>query len=472
MSKQKKNRQLNRLSPENYIRQRARNLPIYKCWVNKDWKYVQVATIFISRRHVSGKVTFAIYIVDLLCQGVQDTIYRHNVPEATIKLMHEGLARNKIQFIEIPYKLAHNIIYAGIEFAEEFGLHPVADFTRVTQYLLEEDTEDIPLIHIRCGDENGNPRYTNSGGYDSAAKEKRIHAHLNNLISLGKYKTPEVRKSRKEIEQEKRKEEYEKLKLSYKEMTPEEIKACFSQFIRTKPESSNPQEQWEYFDKGGIIADVIIESIVDEEKVSKFTDKFTEDFDVNIVDIFELPNSYFAGLSEDTDKSKLRNTYWKYIRKLTSDIEDITPILEKLRKEIGDIPVIYYLDLRYNKKLSKSAFKKRALQYLKAYPDYLMLKIQRYSSVPKLHHKLKTVLSETQAPITIIEFMDFLYSYAKYCLFGGDHTLEKVVAFEGVMYKYENKYQLPAADGIMLTLWLMKMALIAQHYGVKNKDIK
>ncbi|MDR2026799.1 MAG: hypothetical protein LBQ01_04470, partial [Prevotellaceae bacterium] len=151
MAKKKNRQQQQDLSPENYIRQRSRNLPLYKCWVNRDWASKQTAFVFVAREHVSGSLTFCMYWVDLLCLGIKDTIYKHSASEMELQLAREYISEYGFQFIEIPYPLAHNIIYAAIEYAEEYGFNPHPNFTRVTQYLLEEDTEDIPLMKIHCG---------------------------------------------------------------------------------------------------------------------------------------------------------------------------------------------------------------------------------------------------------------------------------------------------------------------------------
>lgn len=51
---------------------------------------------------------------------------------------------------ECSYDEAHNRIYGSIAFAEEAGIEPHKDF-RLTQYMLEEDTDDIPLIDYVYG---------------------------------------------------------------------------------------------------------------------------------------------------------------------------------------------------------------------------------------------------------------------------------------------------------------------------------
>ena len=45
------------LSPENYIRKKARSLPVYECLVNTDWKEQGVAHVMIARNHSNTNIT-------------------------------------------------------------------------------------------------------------------------------------------------------------------------------------------------------------------------------------------------------------------------------------------------------------------------------------------------------------------------------------------------------------------------------
>lgn len=70
MAKNKKTNNANqKLSPENYIRQKARSLPIYECWITSNWKNSGLASICISRIHSNGNLTLGMYLVDLYCLG-------------------------------------------------------------------------------------------------------------------------------------------------------------------------------------------------------------------------------------------------------------------------------------------------------------------------------------------------------------------------------------------------------------------
>ena len=137
---------------EAQIRTRARNLPIHQCFINKDWEKSQKAIILIVRKHTNGNITFGNFFVDLKLRGIKDCTYMFN--ESPLRL-DEVRKRYADIHEECDYNLVHNIMYDALEFAEDYGFEPHKNF-KTAQYLLEEDTEDIPMIEIPLG-ENGIP---------------------------------------------------------------------------------------------------------------------------------------------------------------------------------------------------------------------------------------------------------------------------------------------------------------------------
>jgi hypothetical protein len=135
------------LSPRKYVQTKARSLPVSKCMVNKDWEESQIANVSVMRKHINGNVTIGLYRVDLLCLGVKDTVFFFNTSEE--EFMHE-YSIELTDFKEIDYALAHNIIYAGHDFALEFDIHPHHNF-EVTRFILEEDDNAVPVIEVPLG---------------------------------------------------------------------------------------------------------------------------------------------------------------------------------------------------------------------------------------------------------------------------------------------------------------------------------
>lgn len=135
------------LSPRKYVQTKARTMPVSKCMVNKDWEESQIANVSVMRKHPNGNVTIGLYRVDLLCLGVKDTVFFFNTPENEFM---EEYSKQLADFKEIEYSLAHNIIYAGHDFALEFNIHPHHNF-EVTRFILEEDDHDVPVIEVPVG---------------------------------------------------------------------------------------------------------------------------------------------------------------------------------------------------------------------------------------------------------------------------------------------------------------------------------
>jgi hypothetical protein len=135
------------LSPRKYVQTKARTLPVSKCMVNKDWEDSQIANVSVMRKHTNGNVTIGLYRVDLLCLGIKDTVFFFNTSEE--EFMQE-YSQQLAEFKEIDYTLAHNIVYAGHDFALEFDIHPHHNF-EVTRFILEEDNPTVPVIEVPVG---------------------------------------------------------------------------------------------------------------------------------------------------------------------------------------------------------------------------------------------------------------------------------------------------------------------------------
>lgn len=136
-----------KISPEKYVRERARRFPIVECFVNKKWKDNGEASITVVRQRPDGNFIVGLYLVDLYCMGVKDAF---TLPNATDEHIQKLKNESPGGWEPIDYNFAHNLIYGAIEFAEEGGIEPHPDF-ELAEYVLEEDTDDIPLIDYDFG---------------------------------------------------------------------------------------------------------------------------------------------------------------------------------------------------------------------------------------------------------------------------------------------------------------------------------
>ena len=147
--KTNKSEQQQFLSPEKFMQTRARSLKIGKCYRTSELFNMGEGYVLVSRLHTGGKISFACYLVDTYCTGVKDSLYKLRIEEDDFNDFLEDLSEVS-ELEECSYEEAHNIIYGAVDFAEEIEITPDDNF-RLTRYMLEEDTEDIPLIEYEFG---------------------------------------------------------------------------------------------------------------------------------------------------------------------------------------------------------------------------------------------------------------------------------------------------------------------------------
>ena len=171
------------MSPQKYITSgRARLLPIHECFINSDWKTAGICSIIVTRIHGTGKFTCGIYLVDIFCLGLKNTSLIFNKDTFDYQTLFNSIADSHDgAMMPIDYVLAHNIIYGAIGYAEDLGFKPEKDWA-LTQFILEEDTEDIELIEVEFG-QDGKPLYI-AGPYDNVIA---IQNKLNKNVGAGNY---------------------------------------------------------------------------------------------------------------------------------------------------------------------------------------------------------------------------------------------------------------------------------------------
>lgn len=150
MAKKKKKQQQQQqpLSPERFLREKVRSLPIGKCYINTGYESADEGYIIVTREHKGGKKTVGCFLVDPMCLGVKDCFCRVRMDEIDFEELMERFEYKGIR--EISYEEAHNRIWGALAFAEDAGIKPEKGFA-LAQYVLEEDTEDIPLIEYDYG---------------------------------------------------------------------------------------------------------------------------------------------------------------------------------------------------------------------------------------------------------------------------------------------------------------------------------
>ena len=169
-------------SPQAIIR-RARAFPLFECWISANWQQdgLGLVQILLARQQPDGDICFGSYLVDKYCLGLKNTFanagfsrtrYQNEV-QSTI--FHENVP------VACPVELAHQMIYASIEYAAQFGFQPEQDFA-LSQYLLAPRGELEEPYQLTFG-KNGKPFFV-AGPHDNAA---RILKQLEKTAGPGNY---------------------------------------------------------------------------------------------------------------------------------------------------------------------------------------------------------------------------------------------------------------------------------------------
>jgi hypothetical protein len=439
MKKKKNTNQTLQLSPENYIRLKSKNLPIYKCFINDSWEEDKLCYIFITRKHSTGHITSCMYLVDLKCLGVKDTQFQFNLSYSEFERILKR-AESFTTFSEVSYELVHNIIFAGIEYAEQYGFYPHKDFSSTTIHFLEEDNNTVDLMEIECGGENGKPLYFYAGS-ETPIQVKQILAKLEKTAGTGNYDYiveahDDLLNDNDLCDDEEEDEDFdldmalihEKIEHEFGNLDMEGKKKMFLELHHKEmnDEDLSNDEKVRLL----ILTNLLIYSFADQKEVSNHLGKWEEKFNVGFVDIDVLPNSLFKDVRcEDGEKiaDLFEEAYYnisngrKYKQALTNLIE-----------EVGEAPVIAFLELYLLSKKQNPKYVEKVEQMYRKYPDYFL--IQQYYFIEK--GKLldisffEKILTKQKLPVTFFEadffFNIFLFRFMREC----KAPVEKVLALE------------------------------------------
>lgn len=413
--KQKQSPQI--LSPENYIRQRARNLPIYKCFVNEGWEEEGLAHVTIARKHVNGNITYCSYLVDLKCLGIKDTLYEFNVPEYAFD-EYKGKLETGLDMLECEYNLVHNIIHAGWEYAEDIGFEPHKDFLSTTQYMLEEDSDEIPLIDIHCGGENGKPLFV-QGPFEDETMVRMIMHRLEKQLGAGNYdyilglddsfydsygdeedEDGDIRDEEDDFLDEYSGNSYEENAAIFLELTQHlENTGPEEGIFESDRDDEDPYEE-EDFRRIGALTDLLYGDLTDFKEVNRWVTKWSKEArDYTITN-----DAYWQmlGLQNENDITYEDLSY------LTKE-NDEAKLGEYIRGRWGELP--YTLFLEIHSLDDEEERRVRIAGALKQYPDYALFKSEEKvikildKKLKKTELSFKSLFGE-RAEITPYEYMN------------------------------------------------------------------
>lgn len=149
-----------KFSEKKYLKERMRQLPIGKCYMEQDWKKTGMCTVIVTRLHAHGTFSVGVYLVDTFCLGVKKTFFRISMDKFDYDEMVQKFLDNDKGMSEASYEQVHNMVWGGVAWAEEAGIRPEKTF-ELSQYVLEEDTDDIPLIEYEYGKDGKHALFVN-----------------------------------------------------------------------------------------------------------------------------------------------------------------------------------------------------------------------------------------------------------------------------------------------------------------------
>jgi len=383
MAKSNKSKPIQLLSPENYIRQKARNLPIYECKVNVSWEEERMAQVLIARSHANGNITLGFYLVDLGCLGIKDSFYRFNIhPDEYAELLEKFEGRLPLE--DISYTLAHNIVYAGLQYAEELGFKPYKDYTSITRFMLEEDTDDVELIDIEVGGKDGKPLYVNSG-FDPETRVKQIIAQLERSVGVGNF-TYIIQAGDEDFDDD---DDFE-----FSGLMLDELKEEFSSLIDKGMDNLTEVEMVKIIK----YADEIYAEICDEDVVFEYMDQWEKEFDLILTD--ENTNE-FIGVDENVVITpKQQQLIDEILVLLGNDNRQAAKKSIELEKQIGSTSLTTFLELELLKEDESRKYPIMLAEYTPIYPTCSLIKLMNH--VEKYKQNQDAVLNEYLPDVDVI----------------------------------------------------------------------
>lgn len=164
-----------KVKPENYIRERARKLPIHECLMGESSGFVMID---ITRKRANGNLILGFYLIDMGCLGVKSCGWYFDITEDQYATFLKKQMQANVDLKPSDPQLAFNIIYGAVEYAEAIGFKPHRDF-KVAEYILDEE---VAYMEVEFG-KDGKPFYC-SGPYDNV---QVILNTLNRTVGPGNY---------------------------------------------------------------------------------------------------------------------------------------------------------------------------------------------------------------------------------------------------------------------------------------------
>lgn len=151
-------------SPESILHE-ARTFPVLECWISKGWDGggSGLVQILLARQQPNRKICCGSYLIDQYCLGLKDTFAKTNLSPDRYQYLYKSMD-SRMKMTKCPIELVHQMVYASIDYAAQFGFQPQSDWAQ-SQYMLEPRGELEEPYQLTFG-KDGKPLFI-SGPFDN-----------------------------------------------------------------------------------------------------------------------------------------------------------------------------------------------------------------------------------------------------------------------------------------------------------------
>lgn len=141
-----------------------------------------MSTILLSRQAPGGQVAIAIFLLDLYCLGVKNTIADYWTPVRYREMRDNLIDRHRLQPIQPG--VARGVVEAAVQYAASFGFAPHADYPKMLPIWDDIEPESVEGL-VEFGKE-GKPFYVN-GPHDDETMQRLVLQQLKKSVGEGNY---------------------------------------------------------------------------------------------------------------------------------------------------------------------------------------------------------------------------------------------------------------------------------------------
>lgn len=149
--------------------------PLRECLINDGWKTSRLAQVIISRDRPGGSVAVGVFLVDIGCLGVKNTIANDNLTTAEYDDFIGKFAQQQTM-IPCDSAFAVKLIQTAVEYAKGAGFRPEKDYA-IAQGIFGDIDPNACEEMITCG-LDGKPYYVSGPDDDVQRILKRLETHF------------------------------------------------------------------------------------------------------------------------------------------------------------------------------------------------------------------------------------------------------------------------------------------------------